>query len=226
MGQIASPLPAGDDLAAYDLMISAIPAFVRRFRAQGLCAELSRCAFEPDILQRLGPVPATRVSFVGALSPHHSRRIKWLEAVCSREAVSVWGPGADRLAANSAILHDYRGTVWGLEMYRVIAGSEVTLNHHIDVAASEANNMRLFEATGVATCLVTDARDNLSDMFEAGSEVITYSSAAECTEKIRYLLEHPAERAAIAQAGQRRTLRDHTYAQRMAELADILERRL
>ena len=45
-------------------------------------------------------------------------------------------------------------------------------------------------------------------------------------EKIQYYLVHEDERQAIASTGQARTLRDHTYRQRMEELGKIAERRL
>jgi spore maturation protein CgeB len=111
-------------------------------------------------------------------------------------------------------------------MYQILHASKMTLNHHIGIADPYANNMRLFEATGVGTLLITDWKVNLHDMFEAGKEVVAYRSAEECVELIRYYLEHGDEREAIARAGQRRTLREHTYYQRMQELADIVERYL
>jgi spore maturation protein CgeB len=82
--------------------------------------------------------------------------------------------------------------------------------------------MRLFEATGVGTMLLTDQKDNLHEMFDLGKEVAVYRSPEEGLEKIRYYLSHDAEREAIARAGQKRTLRDHTYAVRMQELIGLL----
>jgi spore maturation protein CgeB len=86
--------------------------------------------------------------------------------------------------------------------------------------------MRLFEATGVGTCLITDWKDNLHDLFEPDREVVTYRSPQECVEKVKWLLEHPQEREAIAQAGQARTLKDHTFDQRAIELDYIIRREL
>ena len=60
-------------------------------------------------------------------------------------------------------------------MYRVLARSKIALNRHIDVAEDHANNMRLYEATGVGTFLITDAKRNLSELFEPGEEVVTYA---------------------------------------------------
>jgi len=107
-------------------------------------------------------------------------------------------------------------------MYGVLAESRISLNRHIDVAGRFANNMRLFEATGVGTLLLTDQKDNLHQLFEVGKEVIAYSTPQECAELIAYYLDHEDERRAIARAGQARTLRDHTYQLRMKELAQIV----
>lgn len=115
---------------------------------------------------------------------------------------------------------------YGLEMYCVLQRSAVALNKHIDAAGSEAGNCRLFEATGVAACMLTDWKDNLSELFEPDAEVVAYRSAEECIEKARWLLDHPAEREAIAKAGQARTLREHTFAHRAQEMDAIIKKLL
>lgn len=102
----------------------------------------------------------------------------------------------------------------------------MTLNHHVAAAEGYANNMRLYEATGMGTMLLTDAKANLAELFDVGREVVAYRDAVEALEQVRYYADHPRERAAIAEAGQRRTLREHTYGHRMGELAEILRRTL
>jgi spore maturation protein CgeB len=84
--------------------------------------------------------------------------------------------------------------------------------------------MRLYEATGMGSLLVTDAKQNLPDLFEPGGEVIAYNGEDELVEAVQHYASNEPERALIAAAGQRRTLRDHSYARRMAELSMILER--
>ena len=83
--------------------------------------------------------------------------------------------------------------------------------------------MRLFEATGVGSCLLTDWKENLSDFFIPDVEVVTYRSSQEATEKVKFLLEHPEQRRAIALAGQRRTLSEHTYKQRAQQLDALIQ---
>jgi spore maturation protein CgeB len=98
----------------------------------------------------------------------------------------------------------------------------LTVNRHIDVAEGFANNMRLYEATGTGALLITDRKQNLGELFREGAEVVAYSSAPEAAEQITYYLEHPEEARQIADAGQRRTLAEHSYPQRMEELLRIL----
>jgi spore maturation protein CgeB len=232
VGQIASPLADDIDLSPFDLMLSSLPNFVERFRAAGLRAELSRLAFDPTVLTRLEETPTTSaeppidVSFVGSLSPHHAGRHAWLEDLCRRAPVQVWGQGIDSLPGDSAIRGAYRGPAWGLEMYRVLARSRISLNYHIELSGLYANNMRLYETTGVGTLMLTDWKQNLHEMFEPGAEVATYRSADECIQQIDHLLSHDSERCRIAEAGQARTLRDHTYHSRMAELVALVEKLL
>jgi len=82
--------------------------------------------------------------------------------------------------------------------------------------------MRLYEATGVGTLLVTDRKDNLSSLFEPGKEVVAYGSAEEAVELVDYYLQHNEERKQIARSGQARTLSEHSYHHRMEEFIDIV----
>jgi spore maturation protein CgeB len=113
---------------------------------------------------------------------------------------------------------------FGLDMYSALRNSNVTLNNHIDMAGNQACNMRLFEATGVGTCLLTDAKSNLADLFDPDHEVVAYSSPEEAAEKALYLLEHDRVRREIAEAGQRRTLRDHSFRDRARRFDDLVRR--
>jgi spore maturation protein CgeB len=125
-----------------------------------------------------------------------------------------------------AFAERFRRPVFGLQYYEILASSKMTFNSHIDCAEQYAGNMRLFEATGTGACLITDRKVNLAEMFEPDVEVVTYSSVEECSEKVRYLLEHDSERESIAAAGQRRVLRDHTFENRARFLDDLITQAL
>jgi spore maturation protein CgeB len=236
VGQIASTPPDTELLRGYDLITTSFPHFVDRFRDVGIDSEYFKIGFYERVLDRLrangaDPSPASErpvsLSFIGGLNPAvHGRGTALLERLAGRVPIDVWGYGADGLAQESPIRAHYRGEAWGLDMYEVLSRSRISLNRHIDVAEEYANNMRLFETTGVGTLLLTEAAPNLPDLFAPGREVVTYEDEDDLVEKIEHYLEHDDERAEIAAAGQQRTLSEHTYGRRMTELAAILEQRL
>jgi hypothetical protein len=224
VGHHAAPIVPGADFGAYDLVLSLVDNFVDYFRQEGLNSELLRQGFEPCVLRRVEKetIPI-HVSFVGNLHSNHIARLRWLTEMCERIPVDVWTGSANRISKASPIRARHRGAVWGTAMYQVLHNSLMTLNHHIDVAGRYAGNIRLFEATGVGTLLITDWKDNLHEMFEPDKEIVAYRSAGECVELVQYYLAHESERQAIAHAGHRRVLREHTYRHRMQQLVDMVE---
>jgi hypothetical protein len=187
-GQIASPIPSRADFRPYDLVLSSFPHFVECFYRKGIRSAHFNAGFEPQILQRLKKTPSYRVVFVGGLSSSHKDRIQFLEEVSHQTDLDWWGYGIDSVTTDSPLRQAYRGPAWALEMYEKLFNACITLNHHIDVAQAYANNMRLYEATGVGSLLVTDAKSNLKSLFELGTEVVAYRNATECVELINYYL--------------------------------------
>ena len=227
VGQIASPVPKDEDFTVYDLVVSSLPNLVDYFRKRGVRSEFIKLAFEPAVLSALKPNDRkdVEISFIGSVFSHHSGRIALLEYLCERLPIQVWVHGIDNLSKESPIrARSKERQAWGLEMFRVFNKSKITLNHHIEIAGSYANNQRLYEATGVGTLLITDWKKNLHEIFKPDKEVVAYRSPEECADLIKYYLEHEEEREAIARAGQERTLREHTFYYRMQELVDIVKR--
>lgn len=227
VGQIACPLPPESFLKGYDLILTSFPHFVPRLRALGVASEFFRIGFDERVLSKLGDVGKDiGFSFVGGISRHHGGAIPLLEYLTEQTDMRVFGYGADSLSSTSPIRLRHGGEVWGMDMYRALTRSHITLNRHINVAENNANNMRLYEATGVGAMLLTDRKDNLHELFQIGKEVVAYSSKEEAAELVRHYLDHPQEAEMIAKAGQARTLSEHTYAKRMQELVPILKRNL
>lgn len=227
VGQIASPLPHQTDAAGFDIIFSSFPHFVACFRKAGITAYYQPLAFDPCVLERTPDVSRDiPLSFVGGISPQHGKGLENLEQLAGLVPVQFWGYGAAYLRPDSPIAGRHHGEAWGREMFTLLRRSQITINRHIDVAENYANNMRLFEATGCGALLITDYKDNLNDLFEIGTEVVAYRSPEECAALINYYLANPDEAEVIARAGQARTLREHTYALRMVQTAEVLERHL
>jgi hypothetical protein len=238
VGQLGSRPPEDGRVELCDLVLTSFPHFVPRLRERGIDCEYFAIAFYDRVLDVLrgeglscdpaGPERDIAASFVGGIhSPDvHRSGTALLERVAAEADVQFWGYVKDRLRPGSPIVPRHHGEAWGLDMYRVLARSRIAVNRHGDIAEYYANNMRLFEATGVGALLVTESARNLPGLFTPGEEVVTYSSPDELIEKLRHYAEHPDERERIAAAGQRRTLADHTYTRRMEQLDELLRARL
>ncbi len=122
----------------------------------------------------------------------------------------------------SAIQQIAKPPIYGIEMFKALSKSKIGFNVHGDGAGEYAANVRIFEVTGTGSCLLTDWKINMSELFEEDKEVVLFRSIDECKEKLRWLLDHSLERKAIADRGQQRILKSHTYKHRAEQLHSII----
>jgi hypothetical protein len=228
LGQLACRYAADADFSDYDLMLTSFPHYVEFFNSQGLDTRYLQLAFDHRLLDEVTAAePQYEVAFVGGLSSVHNERVEWLEELAKIRPFEYWGYGFERTHEATRRVCQYHGEAWGLDMYRALASAHICLNQHpASVANRYANNMRLYEATGMGRLLLTDWRENLHSIFALDEEVVSWNTPAECAEKIEWLLGHPKQMAEISAAGQKRTLQEHTYVHRSQELAALAEERL
>jgi hypothetical protein len=229
VAQNATSPPGRRKVSLLNLLVTSFPFYADELRDAGLRAVYQPLAFDPRVLKDLSALSPTRdVVFAGTLRrrAQHRRGGQLLAAAAAELPIELWGYRAESWPAESPVRRAYHGEAWGLEMLRLLRSARISLNRHGEVSRDYANNLRLYEATGVGSLLLTDEKRNLDELFEPDREVVTYRDATELVAKARYYLEHEAERAEIAAAGQRRTLREHTFERRMAELASILDEEL
>lgn len=267
LGWCGAPYDDGSIFRECDVVLSCVPELVAHFREAGHRSRHVNHAFEPRVLEKLGPPSAQTADFVFVGSVFKSDRFhvgreKLLARLVKETGLQLWsgvasdssGARAPRLTSPRAlagaarratrrllgggaatsrqssvdarVVERARPPLFGLEMFRRLRDGRVALNTHIDISTRSASNMRLFEATGVGTCLLTDSKENLSELFEPDAEIVAYRDAGECVEKVKYLLGHEALRRDIAAAGQRRTLRDHTFASRAVLIDAIIREEL
>ena len=110
--------------------------------------------------------------------------------------------------------------IFGIEMFKALSKAKIGFNIHGDCAGDYSANMRMFETTGVGTCLLTDMKKDLHQYFDVDNEIVTYSSAEECVEKIKWLIDNPEKCREIAENGQKRTLREHNFESRVEMFYD------
>ncbi len=154
---------------------------------------------------------------MGGLYPY---RAKFLERLLQADVkLTIFGRSFGYVTGRwrSAFREEY---ITGARKSELIYGAKVVLNnmHYGEV---EGVNCKFFEIMGSAGCQLCDDKPVIPQLARAGQEVVTFDSVDECIDKIRYLLERPAERHAIAHAARERALAEHTYEHRIRE---ILER--
>jgi spore maturation protein CgeB len=77
---------------------------------------------------------------------------------------------------------------------------------------------RTFEIPGCGGFQLTEYVPHLERYFELEREISVYRSAGELAERVAYWLANPTERQAVADAGHRRVIAEHTYDQRFAAI--------
>jgi len=124
-----------------------------------------------------------------------------------------------KLLAEKFRTNDFYGSYTPQQVGEVYSQSRLAFNTSI---AGDVT-MRVFEASACGALTLTDsARNGLGELFALGREMVVYQDDADLLDKVAYYLAHDAERLAIAQAGQRRTLGQHTYQQRVADLLAVV----
>jgi glycosyltransferase involved in cell wall biosynthesis len=109
--------------------------------------------------------------------------------------------------------------VFGAEMFDLLGRSRTVVHDEVNGAAT---SLRLFEATGMGAALVTDATDGLAELFEFGTEVLTYRTIDEALDLVRALRDDPALAGRVGAAGRARTHRDHSVTARARQLDALL----
>lgn len=236
---IAAPLRPFMSFGGLDCIITSHANLATDFRNAGCRSVTMLPAFEARLISDLAQRETTRdveLSFIGSLSWAHGERMAALSRLVRDTPIRLWILDQPVLS-RSMLRPAYYTTIWrylrlrrrsegevfGMDMFRVLARSRMTVNAHISVARGLAGNQRMFEATGAGALLLTEAAPNLRDMFEPDTEVIGYHNVPDLVARVRELLNDPERIARIARRGQARTLRSHSAVARSLELEHIFE---
>lgn len=170
--------------------------------------------FDPHTHVPVDPAPSDvaryscDASFIGNYSPGKHRLLAEVLRRAPGIDVKVWG--APRW---SVLGQAYQGcAVYGREYAKAIALSKVNLALLIERQAAASSGdlitARTFEIPGVGGFMLHQRTDEVTQFFEPGRECDVFSDPGEAAEKLRYYLDHPDERNAIAAAGRQRSLAD------------------
>lgn len=184
------------------------------------------CAYDPFTFYRQSLDPIMYPSLactVGFVATYHLTRAELLNQLQGLD-VGLWGAGWEGTPELAAFpVNTWRARRISAEMVaKVYNIACICPNVHHPQTRVGGLNMRTFEIPAAGGFEIVDNVPGLEESFEIGREIIAYSSLAHFRELADYYLSHPAERAAIAERGRARVLRDHTYEQRLRTILKTL----
>lgn len=204
-------------LARLGVIASYSPGDVAALRATGVQAHHLPLAFDPSCAG--SRIPSDDVVFIGARYPGRTRVLTELQGA----GVSVLAVGNDwsHRVVDRLRTWDHRRppvparpSVARAVGAGLMAGARATLNIHGD---QDGFTMRTFEASGVGALQLID-RDDVAMHYEPGEQILTFETVDQIVDHLEWARRDPAGARRIRSAARRRTLAEHTFAHRAAEL--------
>lgn len=228
----------------YDAFFTMAQGLADRFRAAGIeNAEWLPEAMEPSLYAYENVTDADRklftcdVTLVGRLesdNPAYMERWKLVKRIVD-ETIDIkwWGPRIRRKVGTfvlglllSKVSRAYGGRfVWNETYAKAVYLSRIFLAREAFPHIRLSMSARAFTAIGLGAFYLTFPTRGIEEMFEPDKEIVTFLTADEMVEKIRYYLEHDGERAEIAAAGRKKVLAEHTYDHRFRRMFEIIGER-
>lgn len=204
---------------AFDWVVTTDQDAVAKYRAIGQPnVHLSQWAVNQFSYHPVETTKSLDVTFVG--QPHGNRRamVEYLRGNGIR--VDTWGQGwPEGRLSQSKMLEVFSASKVNLNF----SASSTTRPWHSGVAPQIKG--RVFEIPGCGGVLLTEYAPGLERYYRLDEEMACFRNRREMLRKVRWLLAHDCERQAIAAAGLRRTLQDHTYEKRINEILRIVDPR-
>jgi len=227
----AAPYLRADQLPCFDAVLSftggsALRELRERWGARDAVAFY--CALDPETHRRVEPDErfGCRMGYMGTYSV--DRHSAW-ESLFLRPAwrlaqhgFVLAGPQYPSLEMPANLRHFQH--VAPVDHPAFYSSADLTLNltRGPMVAYGHSPSVRLFEAAGCATCVVSDRWRGLDEVFEIGSEILVADGEEAMVDLLQSLGAEEAR--AIGEMARERALRDHTYAVRARQFLEVAGR--
>jgi spore maturation protein CgeB len=167
------------------------------------------------------------VIFVGTYRPEREILLKALLsslAKFKKIRIGIFGRGWQKsrytIVKNLAMSHELIGE----SLTKAYNSSKIVLNIHkpLDKIDGMKANMRVFEATGCGSLLLTDYIHGIEEFYNIGKELLTYNNVEDLVSSIDFLLTNENTREEIAHKGFERTHREHAYLNRVKYMMSLI----
>jgi spore maturation protein CgeB len=227
----------GDIAPHYDYVFTLEESCVPFYRERG-CAHVYYMPFGVNTAlyhpKRVELSNKTDICFIGSAFWNRVALFDRIAPYLSGRKIMIAGYWWDRMSQYSLLANQIRLGYWisPEETASYYNGAKVVINLHraIDDESNRNSgriparsvNPRSFEIGACGTLQLTDVREGLDQVYTAGREIAVYSSAEELIDRIDYYLHHEEERAEMAYHALERTMGEHTYANRLRHMINII----
>ncbi len=165
------------------------------------------------------------VSFVGSWNHYRGWFVGWLRArgVHVETFGAGWPNGRLGYAAVEEVFRTTRinlniSNSRQIDVRYVLSGPRVFANNFLTPKDAEQVKARHFEIPMAGGFQLSSYAVGLEDWLDIGEEVMVFASPDDCLRQIRLLLADPERRRRMTDRAWRRTLAEHTYERRVADL--------
>lgn len=203
-------------------------SFAEQFNTIGVPTYILEHAFDERVLDYLKPISSkiNRLIFSGTvemnylgINYHEFRKDVLDEFIIQEMPLDIYTP-QQHIFKNFKNLYE---PLFGLNMLQKNSNYLINLNIHPNVAKGKTSNVRLFELTGIGSCLLTDKTDNINEFLKEDYEVVTFLTKEEAIDKAKFLLKNPSIALDIGRRAQEKILSKHTYKNKASQLSQILK---
>jgi len=164
------------------------------------------------------------ISFVGA--GYYNRR-SFFEGLLDFD-FRIWGNEWDLNSPLGRCIQKSGERIGTEDIVKIFSESRINVNLHSSTYHDGVNpygdfvNPRTFEIAACEGFQLVDYRSEMPELFRVGEEIVCFEDLKDLRYKIRYYLNNPDERKAIAGRAMERVKKDHTYELRMEEMLSTI----
>lgn len=216
-----------DLLPSYDIFFVFDRSYMTRLvRAGASDVRFLPCACDETVYRPETLTRAERARYrsdIALVAWYYARRAEVVNALDDFD-LKIWGRGWRSAQARQSLGRRWRGTIKGerfisdRETAKIYCAAKIGLNIHSEQSHEAGLNTRSFELLAAGAFELVDSIPGMDELLEPGREVAVYASPEEARELADHYLRHEAQRIDIARRGRERTLREHTYVNRMRTL--------
>ncbi|MCY9668276.1 glycosyltransferase [Paenibacillus alginolyticus] len=183
---------------------------------------------------QVDPAYRSDICFIGSGFPNRIDLFNKLTPFLASKKVLLAGSLWDQLSQYELLKHGIKLQWIPIEeSVKYYSGAKIVINvhrltYHETYNKNSRNlpghsiNPRTYEIAACGTLQITDYRYDLDQYYKPGLDIETFLNADELIQKMHFYLRHEEERLRIAIRGLRRTVQEHTFADRLVKMMEIV----